>query len=191
LALLAAGASWMPLGCSQPGGTGQGQPASAQALPPPPPPNAAKAPAQPQPGRKAKPALPPPPPPAAKTQQAKVPIFKRTTQEIREAKKEIAKGARKVQPRIEASGPITLYGSAYTHIISRVTQLNIKHAIDLFQAEHGRYPKDFDEFYNKIIKANHIRLPQLPPYQKYGYDADKHELIILEYPNVKAKVLGQ
>ncbi len=190
LGLLAGLVSWPLFGCGQPSGSGQRQAGSAQlSLPPPPPPAAAaKGAAQKQP---AMPALPPPPTTAAKKQQPKGPILKRTTQEIREARKEVAKGARRVQPQIQASEPITLAGSAYAHIISRATQLKIKHAVDLFHAEHGRYPKDFDEFYTKIIRANNIRLPALPAYQKYGYDEQKHELVILEYPDIKRKMLGQ
>ena len=121
----------------------------------------------------------------------KVPITRLTTQEVLEAKKELAKGARKVQPGIQASEPITLAGSAYVHIISKATQLQIKHCLELFRAEHDRYPKDFEEFYEKVIKANGLRLPKLPEYQKYGYDAEKHELIILEYPDKKAQMTGQ
>lgn len=36
-----------------------------------------------------------------------------------------------------------------------------------------------------IVKPHGISLPQLPPYQKYGYDENEHKLIILEYPDLK------
>ncbi len=42
-------------------------------------------------------------------------------------------------------------------------------------------PRIYDEFMTEIIKPNSIALPQLPPYQKYGYDEKEHKLIILEY----------
>ena len=38
---------------------------------------------------------------------------------------------------------------------------------------------------NEIIKPNNIALPQLPPYQKYGYDENEHKLIILEYQTAR------
>ena len=57
--------------------------------------------------------------------------------------------------------------------------------MDLYHAENDRYPKDYDEFMNEIIKANNIALPQLPHYQEYGYDEKEHKLIILEYPELK------
>ena len=55
--------------------------------------------------------------------------------------------------------------------------------MELYKAMNDRYPKDFDEFSNEIITANNIALPQLPSYQKYGYDEKEHTLIILEYPD--------
>ena len=39
----------------------------------------------------------------------------------------------------------------------------------------------------EIIKANNIALPVLPYYQEYGYDEKEHKLIILEYPDRKAR----
>ena len=91
------------------------------------------------------------------------------------------KRARRVATtRITARDPITLPGNAYVTIIGRTSILNIQHAIDLYQAENGRYPKDYDEFMTEIIKANNIALPKLPHYQKYGYDEKEHKLIILQ-----------
>ena len=63
--------------------------------------------------------------------------------------------------------------------------LNMQHAIDLYQAENDRYPKDHNEFMEVIIKANNIALPKLPYYQEYAYDDKEHKLIIMEYPDRK------
>ncbi len=70
-------------------------------------------------------------------------------------------------------------------MIGRTSILNIEHAVDLYHAANDRYPKDYDEFMTEIIKANNIALPQLPYYQKYGYDEKEHKLVILEYPDLK------
>ena len=141
-------------------------------------------------------ALPPAPPPgAAVEKRAATPaaaqqptatasrsILGRTTQEVRDADHEEAAGADRIeQPRITGQDYITVTGSAYSVIIGRSAILVIEHAVDLFHAEKGRYPKDLDEFMREIIKANQIRLPQLPAHQKYGYDAEQHKLVILEY----------
>jgi hypothetical protein len=113
-------------------------------------------------------------------------IVGKRTQDIRNARTELQKGEAKVgSTRIVAKDPITLQGNAYVSIIGQASMLNIQHALDLYQAENGRYPKDYDEFMTVIIKANNIALPQLPYYQKYGYDEKEHKLIILEYPALK------
>jgi hypothetical protein len=122
----------------------------------------------------------------AKAKVKPQPIINRRTQEIRNAASELQGGKAKVATtKITAKDYITLQGNAYVTTIGRVSQLEIQHAIDLYQAENGRYPKDYDEFMTVIIKANNIALPVLPPYQEYGYDEKEHKLLILEYPDRK------
>src|SRR5262249_53242813 len=127
--------------------------------------------------------------------QAKAPaqpefIVGKRTKEIVNAGPELQKGgAREAATKITAKDPITLQGNAYVTIIGRTSILLIEQAVNLYQAEHGRYPKDYDEFMNEIIKPNNIALPQLPYYQKYGYDEKEHKLIILEYPELKDQPL--
>jgi hypothetical protein len=128
--------------------------------------------------------------PAAQA-KAKVPpkpefIVGKRTQDIRDAATELKTGKAQVgSTRIVARDPFTLTGNAYVAIIGRTSMLNIQHAVDLYQAENGRYPKDYNEFMEVIIKANNIALPKLPYYQAYGYDEKEHKLIIMEYPDLK------
>jgi hypothetical protein len=129
----------------------------------------------------------PPAKPAAPAKK-KEPVFivGKRTQDIKDAKTELKnEGARVASQRIVAKDPITLQGNAYVSIIGQTSILNIKHAVDLFQAENGRYPKDINEFMEEIIKKNSIALPLLPHYQEYAYDAAQHSLIIIEYPDRK------
>lgn len=49
----------------------------------------------------------------------------------------------------------------------------IKHALQLYWAEHGNYPKSHEEFMDKIIKFNQIQLPELPPDQEYIYVSEE------------------
>ena len=121
-------------------------------------------------------------PPAAKQDTF---IVGQRTQEIKNADVELKKGAQQATTRITAKDPITLPGNAYVTIIGRNSMLQIQHAIDLWRAENDRYPKDYQEFMDVIIKANNIALPKLPHYQDYGYDPKDHKLIILEYPDKK------
>jgi len=113
-------------------------------------------------------------------------IIGQRTADIRNAAKELqTEGAQVASTKIVKKDPITILGNAYVSIIGRTSIFSIQQAMDLYHANNDRYPKDYDEFMNEIIKANNIALPQLPPYQKYGYDERKHKLIILEYPDIK------
>lgn len=114
-------------------------------------------------------------------------IVGKRTQDIREAAPALKKGAQVAGTKITAKDPITLPANAYVSTIGRISIDSIQHALDLFNASEGRYPKDYDEFMAEIIKkpGAEISLPQLPHYQKYGYDAAEHKLIILEYPELK------
>ena len=88
-------------------------------------------------------------------------------------------------PKIVRKDPISYSGNAYVSIIGQTANMNIKHAVNLWQAENGRFPKDYQEFMDEIIKKNNISLPQLPHYQEYAYDAPNHSLMVIEYPDRK------
>ena len=83
-----------------------------------------------------------------------------------------------------------LAGNVYVSAIGQTSINNIKlRPGDLWDhAENdGKYPKDYPEFMEQIIRKNNIALPTLPYYlQEYAYDAPNHKLIILEYPDKKA-----
>jgi hypothetical protein len=120
------------------------------------------------------------------------PILGERTQDVKDAQAELKKGsAVAAPPRAIAKDPITLSGNTYVYAIGKTSIDNIKHAIDLYQATNGEYPKTYEEFMEKIIKENNISLPVLPYYQSYSYDKDKHLLIILEYPDKKAAGPGR
>lgn len=121
----------------------------------------------------------------AENPEPKYIVGERTT-EIKRIEPEVANGANVIdKPKITAKDPITLQGNAYVVMIGKTSILQIQHAMNLYQAEHDRLPKDYDEFMTDIIKANNIALPLLPHYQKYGYNEQEHKLVILEYPELK------
>ena len=127
-----------------------------------------------------------PPRANAKTQAKSTFIVGQKTNDVRNARTELQKGGTQVaSTRIVARDPITLPGNAYVAIVGRSAMLNIQHTVNLWQAENGRYPKDYNEFMEVIIKANNIALPKLPYYQEYNYDEKEHKLIILEYEDRK------
>ena len=112
-------------------------------------------------------------------------VGKRTT-DIRNAATEVRdKGAVVTPPRITAKDPITLQGNAYVTMIGKTSIMNMQHAMDLYKAANDKLPANYDEFKKEILEPNNIALPQLPRYQKYGYDEKEHKLVILEYPDLK------
>jgi hypothetical protein len=128
--------------------------------------------------------------PASALKQPEFIVGKRT-QVIKNAAPELQKGAKQATTKITAKDYITLQGNAYVTQVGRLGVMEIEHAMNLYHAEHDRYPKNYEEFMNDIIKANNIALPKLPYYQEYGYDEKEHKLIILEYPDRKNQPPGQ
>lgn len=59
-----------------------------------------------------------------------------------------------------------------------VFDLTIKPALNNYKALHGAFPKSHEEFMEKIIKANNIKLPELPAGQKYVFDPEAGQLMV-------------
>jgi hypothetical protein len=79
------------------------------------------------------------------------------------------------------------YGHGYIAVVAaslwavkeRMALDLIKHSMDLYKAEHdGKGPKTHEEFMQKIIKDNDIKLPVLPAGQTYEYDPTTEELMV-------------
>lgn len=116
-------------------------------------------------------------------------ILGKTTTDIRDANAELAKGGVVANNQEVAAKSVFAPSKQYISAIDRVAAMNIQHAVELYRAETGEYPKDYDEFMKNVIKKgqpDEIRLPQLPYYQEYGYDAPTHQLMVIEYPDRKA-----
>ena len=100
-------------------------------------------------------------------------IINKVTQDIGEAKP----GAE--QADLQAKGMLAAPG-AYGFAVAETSKLQIKHAVELYRAANGSYPKDHEEFMSKIIKQNGIQLRVLPGSRQYQYDVENHELIVVE-----------
>jgi hypothetical protein len=84
--------------------------------------------------------------------------------------------------KIHATDPITSSTSAYGPMLEKISKSYIEQAVRLFEAENGRYPRDYNEFMEKIIQANRIELPVLPGGKKYQYDEVNHTLVVIDAP---------
>ncbi len=78
--------------------------------------------------------------------------------------------------KIRATDPISAPLSAYGPMVEKISMIQITSALELFRANEDRYPKDHEEFMQRIIKENNIQLPVLPYKGKYQYDVENHEL---------------
>ena len=101
----------------------------------------------------------------------------------REAQFDPNAGQKVSDSKIHATDPITSGTSAYGPMLERISKTHIEHAVRLFEAENGRYPSGYDEFMEKIIKANKIELPVLPGGKKYQYDEANHALVVVDGPS--------
>jgi hypothetical protein len=58
-----------------------------------------------------------------------------------------------------------------------VFDVQIPNALNIYKAINGNFPKTHEEFMKEIIKANGIKLPELPEGHKYVYDPETHKLM--------------
>lgn len=114
----------------------------------------------------------------AEPQQVDTGIIHKTTQEIGEFDADGDDNVADLQVKTSAS-PLAAMG-AYGPAIAQISKLKVQQALQLYQAEHGHFPKDHEEFMTEIIKKNNIDLPVLPGKRRYQYDLENHELVVVE-----------
>ena len=82
--------------------------------------------------------------------------------------------------KVRANDPVLYPLQAYGPAMEQISKIEVKQAVDLFNASEGRYPKDYDEFMTRVVKPNNIKLPVLPGGWKYAYDVENHELQVVK-----------
>jgi hypothetical protein len=118
----------------------------------------------------------------------------KTTQEVRNLKAEAGQGGQVTDGKLHATDYITLQADAYRTSVANIAKMKVKMDMDMYEALNGEKPKTYEEFMEKIIKKGQpdgIQLPMLPYYQEYGYDPDKKELVVIEYPEKKKAMQEQ
>ncbi len=129
--------------------------------PPPPPPSA--------PGHASKPAPPPPPPPTSTQPAQPAPGMQQVPAGVGVGKK----GHYGQGPVVT---PLEVYWRAQEAITFKV---QIAEAMKLYKAMNDNHgPATHEEFMQKIIQENRIRLPQLPYGHRYLYDPKKEQLMV-------------
>ena len=118
----------------------------------------------------------------------------KTTQEVRNLKPELAKGGEVTDGKTHATEYLDLQADVYRTSVANIAKMKVQHDMDIYEAINGEKPKTYEEFMEQIIKkgkADGIQLPMLPYYQEYGYDPDKKELVVIEYPEKKKAMKDQ
>ncbi|MEO2032815.1 MAG: hypothetical protein ABGZ35_12085 [Planctomycetaceae bacterium] len=85
-----------------------------------------------------------------------------------------------VKPEVKITNPITGPLEAYEPLKQRIAALSLDHAVNLFRALEGRYPKDYDEFMQRVIKDNKMQLPKPVKGLHYEYDVENHKLLVVK-----------
>jgi hypothetical protein len=122
----------------------------------------------------------------AKSESTGEGIFHKTTQEVG---KYDPNGAFQVvsDHKVHATDPLFAGLQAYGPIMEQIVDVTIKPSIAAFEIENNHYPS-YEEFMERIIKANNVQLPVLPFKGKYMYDEAKHELLVVRHPDDVAKM---
>jgi hypothetical protein len=114
--------------------------------------------------------------------------LKKTTQDVRVLKDELAKGGVLTDGKTHATEHLDLMADVYRTEVANIAKMRVQMDMATYEALNGEKPKTYEEFMEQIIKkgkAEGIQLPMLPYYQEYAYDADKKELVVVEYPEKK------
>lgn len=127
--------------------------------------------------------------PAKKPDEEKQGIIRKTTQDIGKFDPNVQDQVVGDQ-KINATDPLSAPLSAYGPTVENIAKTAIKVELETFNATEGRYPKDYDEFMEKIIKARNIQLPVLPYKGRYMYDEANRELVVVRTAEF-AKKSGQ
>jgi len=72
------------------------------------------------------------------------------------------------------TGSLSLYGPE----VEKIAMMRITSEVNTFEAIEQHYPT-YEEFMEKIIKANNVQLPVLPYKGRYMYDEANHKLVIV------------
>jgi hypothetical protein len=125
-------------------------------------------------------------------------IVGQKTQEVLPLQEALQKepDARVAATDIAASDYLSQLGAAYKTSVAKIAAMQIQQAIAMRQAMDisvaAEKPLTYDEFMSEIIKKDRpdgIMLPKLPPYMVYAWDEANQQLVAVEYPGQKQRIM--
>jgi hypothetical protein len=111
----------------------------------------------------------------------------KTTQNVLELSDALKQGGVLAETSIQGSG-LEIASEAYRTQVGKAGSLAVQQKMNLYQAEHGEFPKTHDEFMTRILgkgQPDGISLPMLPYYQEWAYDVENRKLVVVEFPAKK------
>ena len=111
----------------------------------------------------------------------------KTTQNVLELSDALKQGGVLAETSIQGSG-LEIASEAYRTQVGKAGSLAVQQKMNLYQAEHGEYPKTYDQFMTRILgkgQPDGIALPMLPYYQEWAYDVENRKLVVVEFPAKK------
>jgi len=117
--------------------------------------------------------------PLANPEPPKTNIIGKTTAKVVDKKKAMAENSNLVvvENKLQGNNPISIAGSAYVSMSSRISVLNFQNNMKIWKASSDNRNPSYAEF---MQMAKDLRFAMLPPYQMYGYDDQTGSLVILE-----------
>jgi hypothetical protein len=67
-------------------------------------------------------------------------------------------------------------GGAYRSSLARIDNYAITHQLNIYQAEHGHYPKSNEEFHEKFMKGYGIAYPEIEEGYELVYNPEDHAI---------------
>ena len=67
-------------------------------------------------------------------------------------------------------------GGAYRSSLARIDNYAITHQLNLYQAEHGHYPRSNEEFHEKFMKGYQIPYPEMEEGYELVYDPEENAI---------------
>jgi hypothetical protein len=112
-----------------------------------------------------------------------------TTQNVLELSAALADGGVLAATSV-TSGDMTAITDAARTSAGKIGSLAVQQKMRLYEAEHGRRPRNYAEFMAQIIAAgtpDSVSLPMLPYYQEWAYDAETGAVVVVEFPAKQAQ----
>lgn len=79
----------------------------------------------------------------------------------------------------EYEGPVVTPVKSYFAAKEKIAfEIQVPQAISLYKALNGSLPTTTEEFMAQVIKANQIKLPELPPGHRYLWNHETEELMV-------------